>query len=87
MTVDKKDKKSVWFLSNADVSSMGYYTFKSGKTHFMAVVNNAYNKFMHRVDLVNVYLQLYLAKHKHRNWKKTAFFGITKLIVDNCHFL
>jgi hypothetical protein len=56
MTMDKKDKKSVCFFSNIYTFSMDYYTFKSRKTHFMATVNDAYNKFMYRVDLVNVYL-------------------------------
>jgi hypothetical protein len=73
MAVGKKDKKSVCFFSNTYTSSMGYYTSKSRKTRFIVTVNNIYNKFMHGVDLADTYLQLHLAKYKHRNWKKLSF--------------
>lgn len=75
------------FLSNSCPSTMDTYTSTNNKSRYMASVNQQYNEFMRGVDLADAYLQRHLAKHRNRSWKKVAFFGITKKVVDNCHII
>ncbi len=46
-----------------------------------------YNLKMYGVDQADAFLTRHLAKHKNRSWKKTAFFGVSKIALDNMSLL
>ncbi len=61
--------------------------FCVGKQRYLATANQMYNLKMHGVDQADAFLQRHLAKHKNSSWKKTAFFGISKIAVDNMYLI
>lgn len=75
-------------ITNTHASEFGETTSSSSKrVREVPLAVADYNQHVHGVDTADSYLNKWLANHKNRSWKRTAFFGVLKLCISNMHLI